>query len=117
MLSSNSVGVTRAFPKGFLDRPASVIEDYRKSKINKSIESKDKFYKPRGNKSNRGGTPAPAIQKNKNKSNTSLGVGSTARFSHHSTQNKNRNGSAKKKLGSKFNINMQEKQNKKDPKS
>ena len=67
----------------------------------------------KGNKSNRGGTPAPTFKKGKNKANTALGIREansqfiersvsnenirhTARFTHHSTQNKNRKGSAKK---------------------
>jgi len=42
LLSSNSTGITWAFPNGFLDRPASVIEDNRKPKINKITKPKDK---------------------------------------------------------------------------
>lgn len=137
LLNSNSTGATRAFPKGFLDRPSSVIDDLRKSKMSKSNDSKEKLSKSKGSKSNRGGTPAPTFFKGKNKPNTALGlrdvssqfiersisnenITNTARFMHNTNQNKNnRKGSAKKYKGdSKFNINMQPKSlSKKAPKS
>lgn len=115
LLNSHSSGVTRAFPKGFLDRPQSVIEDQKRTKMIKSNDSKEKLHKQKGNKSNRGGTPAPNLKKGKNKPNTALGIREsnsqfiersisnenirhTARFTHHSTHNKNRKGSAKKNV-------------------
>lgn len=133
--NSNSTGVTRSFPKGFLERPVSMIDE-QKVKVSKLNDSKEKPTKFKGSKSNRGGTPAPVFQRTKFKPNTALGlrdkngqliersisnenIRNTARFSHNSTHNKNRKGSAKKSKGSsKFNINVNSKSmGKKAPKS
>jgi hypothetical protein len=126
LLTSNSQCVTTSFPNGFIDRPSSVIENNRKGKMTKITEHRDKFKKVKGGKNTRGGTPAPPSQ-NRSQANNTLTIknsasgfiersasneciGTTSRFNHHTTQGKTRKGSAKKQK-SKFNANIEDKNN------
>jgi hypothetical protein len=126
LLTSNSQGVTTSFPNGFLDRPSSVIENNRKGKMTKITDHRDKSKKIKGGKNTRGGTPAPPSQ-NRSQANNTLTVKNSAsgfiersasneciktssRFNHHTTQGKTRKGSAKKQK-SKFNANIEDKNN------
>ena len=77
LLSSHSTSVNFGFPGGFLDRPSSVMEDIKQSKMSKIHEHKDKSRKLKGNKSTRGGTPAPAALGRQKQVNTSLGLRSS----------------------------------------
>lgn len=123
LTANNSSSNTRAFPNGFWDRPSSVVDENRKTKISKFNESKERTKgKIKSGKGTRGGTPAPVTTGRQKQSNTVCGIHSSAsqfiersssneclrtntKFNHH-TQSKTRKGSAKKKNGSKLNVNI-----------
>jgi hypothetical protein len=110
LIDSHSSGNTRAFPTGFWDRPTSVLDDH-KTKLSKIKNQKERSKsKIKGNKSTRGGTPAPGLHRQK-QPNTTWGINSSAsqfiersssnewireidRFNHN-TSSKTRKGSAK----------------------